>query len=1024
MKHLQDATIGSGPVGRCPRGNECSICAQAKASAIISYETPDSRAKEPGFRLVCDWFDPGHESDFGEKRIFFAFDEYTGKVWAYFEAKNEGDIVGYIRAILCNIQNLYGIRFRFIRMDKEVRMSKIEMSNLQDELGFELEIVPTATPAQGGSYERAGGIILKISRSIFIATKLPYGIWPEIVYTAMLFHNLLPTERLKTADNGWRSPDQAWHEFVNKGLGRQLFIEKPDISFFRALGCRAYPLNEIGKAMAEHKGVTKQMKARYAGGRKFAPRAHIGYLVGYGQTLFRRHSTNIFRIYVPGLGIRALATRDVTFDETQFFDPKTCDIMAKMTPAIAAAIDAADVLPTLEDFENGPFSVTTEPLPEELFHPPDKEQQNTAAAAAEAAAAEGVEDSPAEKTKPVEGVPDETEGVPDETEDPTHSNNLDDIQDTIICAPDSPPLDGEQPEEADETSRYPTPPDEDDEDPDDLLQAAIRKTSSLYAETGHAQSLRFHRRDMPPAPQGYKTAKASKFWPQWEAAMKKELKGLEEKGTYIEVDFSEAEQRPLDLMWVYAYKFDDFGYVSNFKARLVVRGDQMTGAKSDNYAYTLAAKTFRLLLATAAFFGLILHQVDAVAAFLNADLQDIIHVKHPPGFYTQGKCLRLLKALYGLPQSPRRWYDTLTKVLIGLGLQIIAEDPCVATNNWLIVFFFVDDIVLMFRPEDNDRAMKFKTDLMRQFELKDLGPLKWFLGMRITRNETMRKIWLTQDAYIADVARRFGLDGDNGGYPKTPRTAIDISAPPDSYEASPSFIYLFQRKVGSLTYMACMTRPDLAEATGQLAQFLTRPTTLLMILANRVIRYAYLTRFLSLEYGGKLEDLQSYMKNASDASFGNNHDRKSTQGFIMSLFGGAILWKSIKQPTTATSTTEAELLALSAAAKELLALGRLIRQLQLKLPDGATQLMLCDNLQTVRIVTETLPKVTTRLRHVDIQQHWLREAVRNGSISVQWIRTSDMPADGLTKALPIQKHQLWLKNIGMTDLESQITASG
>ena len=89
--------------------------------------------------------------------------------------------------------------------------------------------------------------------------------------------------------------------------------------------------------------------------------------------------------------------------------------------------------------------------------------------------------------------------------------------------------------------------------------------------------------------------------------------------------------------------------------------------------------------------------------------------------------------------------------------------------------------------------------------------------------------------------------------------------------------------------MACMTRPDLAEATGQLAQFLTRPTALLMNLANRVIRYAYLTRFLSLEYGGLAEDFQSFMTNASDASFGNNYNRKSTQGFIMMLFGEAIL---------------------------------------------------------------------------------------------------------------------------------------
>ncbi len=162
------------------------------------------------------------------------------------------------------------------------------------------------------------------------------------------------------------------------------------------------------------------------------------------------------------------------------------------------------------------------------------------------------------------------------------------------------------------------------------------------------------------------------------------------------------------------------------------------------------------------------------------------------------------------------------------------------------------------------------------------------------------------------------------------------------------------------------------------------------------------------------------MRSAADASFGNNYDRKSTQGFIVCLFGGPILWKSIKQFTVSTSTTEAELLALAYAVKELLALERLMLQLQLVIPNGSNHI-LCDNLQTVRIVNETQPKVTTRLRHVDIQQHWLREAVRNGTISVEWIPTADMPADGLTKALPKQKHAIWTENIGLQDIQSRLS---
>ena len=149
---------------------------------------------------------------------------------------------------------------------------------------------------------------------------------------------------------------------------------------------------------------------------------------------------------------------------------------------------------------------------------------------------------------------------------------------------------------------------------------------------------------------------------------------------------------------------------------------------------------------------------------------------------------------------------------------------------------------------------------------------------------------------------------------------------------------------------------------------------------NRAIRYAYNTRFLALEFGGlphefyhpdgpapagpagpagpadpaalgltsvqaasDPSDVSSFMLNAADASHANNPDRRSTMGILFRLFGGPIFWKSVKQSTVATSTTEAELLALSAGSKELLALGRLIHQIQLKIPSNTTHTMTYDN---------------------------------------------------------------------------------
>src|SRR5438034_7904558 len=127
----------------------------------------------------------------------------------------------------------------------------------------------------------------------------------------------------------------------------------------------------------------------------------------------------------------------------------------------------------------------------------------------------------------------------------------------------------------------------------------------------------------------------------------------------------------------------------------------------------------------------------------------------------------------------------------------------------------------------------------------------------------------------------------------------------------------------------------------------------------------------------------------------------------------------------ATSTTEAELLALSVGSKELLALGRLIHQIQLKIPSDTTHTITYDNVQTVRLVRNESPKVSTRLRHVDIQQHWLREAYQLGNLKLHWVPSHEMATDGLTKPLPPQKHSEWVQDVlNMRDISDKVAQLG
>jgi len=139
---------------------------------------------------------------------------------------------------------------------------------------------------------------------------------------------------------------------------------------------------------------------------------------------------------------------------------------------------------------------------------------------------------------------------------------------------------------------------------------------------------------------------------------------------------------------------------------------------------------------------------------------------------------------------------------------------------------------------------------------------------------------------------------------------------------------------------------------------------------------------------------------------------------LFKLFGGPIDWHSTKQKTVTTSSTEAELLALSHAAKETIWWNRLFKEIELD--PGHQPSIDCDNKQTIRLLTTDNPQLTTKLRHVDIHNHWLRQEVQRGNIHINWIPSAQMPADGLTKALPRQKHEVFIRQLGLIDIKNKI----
>lgn len=192
-----------------------------------------------------------------------------------------------------------------------------------------------------------------------------------------------------------------------------------------------------------------------------------------------------------------------------------------------------------------------------------------------------------------------------------------------------------------------------------------------------------------------------------------------------------------------------------------------------------------------------------------------------------------------------------------------------------------------------------------------------------------------------------------------------------------------------------MIRADVAFAAAQLSLFLLNPGPEHYAAADQCIAYLYTTRTLAIRYGSKQEEI---LVIASDASFADDEEsRRSSHGYTVRLYGGLISWRAARQDTVTTSTTEAELLGVAHAGKELIALKRLLADLAI---DVKSSLKLYnDNQQTIRLIVSEHGRVTTKLRHVDIHNMWLKQEHGRGTFKVEYLPTELMPADGLTKNL-------------------------
>ena len=538
-----------------------------------------------------------------------------------------------------------------------------------------------------------------------------------------------------------------------------------------------------------------------------------------------------------------------------------------------------------------------------------------------------------------------------------------------------------------------------------------------------AQTQRLHISEMPPEPKTWKELLVHPYMKQFMIGCGREITDLESKGAFrtIPMDSSIDKHLLLPLMWVFKYKTDSNGFVTKFKARLVARGDLQKN-ENDTYAATAAVQTFRTLMAIAAAFNLDVKQFDIKNAYINALLTMPILCgvpPMPPGFEKKNSVLQLLRALYGLKSSGHLWYQDFVEKLQRLGLYRVPSVNCLFTNDWLLVLFYVDDIVALYHPKHASKYKQFERELISIYEVHVLGDIENFLGIRVLRNRPERKLALVLDAYIERIADRFGIPLDV----KPPHTPLPpyIDLSPNTGQATMLQLRDYQQRVGSVLYANVQARPDIARACSKLSEYNKSPSSEHIKAAKHLLRYTVGTRYLAIEFDGSDSSFGKAFHVTSDASYGDNDDRTSSYGYCFQLLGGCIDYKASKQKTVTKSTTEAELLSVSVTATLLIWYLRFFKHIGLSLDEDTV--IYCDNQQTIRLLTIDEPKLQTKLKHVDIHSHWLRQEVQAGRVKLEYLPSAQIVADGFTKELPRQKHEEFVRQLRLVDVRSQLATA-
>ncbi|MBW0522944.1 hypothetical protein O181_062659 [Austropuccinia psidii MF-1] len=414
----------------------------------------------------------------------------------------------------------------------------------------------------------------------------------------------------------------------------------------------------------------------------------------------------------------------------------------------------------------------------------------------------------------------------------------------------------------------------------------------------------------------------------------------------------------LSTTWVFREKTNAHGNLLEEKAGLCVWGFlQVEGLDFHvTFAPTCCLATLCFLLGYCAEKDLDLHQMDVKTTFLHGDLNEVIHISLPEGYQPSG-----------------------------------SANPC-------FVFIHVDNLVISGANLDS-----FQAEINSTFNMKELGELRFVLGMKVTRNRNLHLIFLTQELYVNKLLHPFKMsDCQPTSTPQVPSSSLEpVSSDLDSGEVSINF----QKAVGLLNYLVTCMHSDLAFSAYRLSQFLNNPGCEHELAFMHFLCYLHGTSTWGITLG-RVGD-NSVISAFCNLDWGSNYDSRSFSGICL-LLHGPIGWKTSKQEVVSLSSTEAKYWSISSCFQDLCWLLELVLDFGLRINAN----LFCDNQGALALLRN--PPYQHRNRHIKLCLHWCRQILEEGTIRVFYIPSKDMIADLLTKPLPKTTHTSHCKTIGLS----------